>query len=344
MTGRPDGASRSRSSSPNMVFPAPSTPSMPTRTVPSSDLASTEAATRSSTAARAGVTTLARRGSRGSPWPTILTRYVPRRRRITRSKASSSASGISYPPARSLAGREPAPHPLRADRSIAEAERDHEDHREALERAAAAPGALFQMTARGADRRRIEPDHEKRPVGDLPGQLRHARAGGQQVDGRGRGAPVPEARRGRPELDGVTGQKPPQLADGLAHEGHRGARLPQAPRRDEAGRHREHGAARTDLIQAMGERGEDQRMPDDGARRGREQPQAARRLGRERQRQVDVAAARGMVVDADAVEAGVLAAGDERGQLGQGPAHRDAEVDAQAGQRYFRRNPTTCDS
>src|SRR5216684_3465080 len=309
MTGRPDGASRSRSSSPNMVFPAPSTPSMPTRTVPSSDLASTEAATRSSTAARAGVTTLARRGSRGSPWPTILTRYVPRRRRITRSKASSSASGISYPPARSLAGREPAPHPLRADRSIAEAERDHEDHREALERAAGAPGALFQMTARGADRRRIEPDHEKRPVGDLPGQLRHARAGGQQVDGRGRGA-----------------------------------RLPQAPRRDEAGRHREHGAARSDLIQAMGERGEDQRMPDDGARRGREQPQAARRLGRKRQRQVDVAAARGMVVDADAVEAGVLAAGDERGQLGQGPAHRDAEVDAQAGQRYFRRNPTTCDS
>jgi hypothetical protein len=39
-----------------------------------------------------------------------------------------------------------------------------------------------------------------------------------------------------------------------------------------------------------------------------------------------------MVVDADAIEARVLAAGNERGQLGQGPPHRHAEVDAEAGQ------------
>ena len=67
-------------------------------------------------------------------------------------------------------------------------------------------------------------------------------------------------------------------------------------------------------------------MPNHRARGGREQAEAVGRLGRQRQCQVGVAAAGRMVVDADAVEAGVLAAGDERREVGQGPADRNPEA------------------
>ena len=67
------------------------------------------------------------------------------------------------------------------------------------------------------------------------------------------------------------------------------------------------------------------------ARGGREQPEAARRPCRQRQCQVSVPAAGRMVVDADAVEARVLAAGDERRDVGQGPADRNPEGDAEPG-------------
>ena len=83
--------------------------------------------------------------------------------------------------------------------------------------------------------------------------------------------------------------------------------------------------------QAVGQRGEHQRMPNHGARCRREQSQTLRRLRRQRQREVCIAAAGRMVVNADAIEAGVLAAGDERRNFGQGAADGDAYGDAKRG-------------
>src|ERR1700694_4336921 len=71
-------------------------------------------------------------------------------------------------------------------------------------------------------------------------------------------------------------------------------------------------------------------MPNQGARGGREQLKAVRRPGRHRQRQVSVPATGGMVVNADAVEARLLAAGGERRELGQWPADRNSQSDAGA--------------
>src|SRR5215470_17174571 len=56
-----------------------------------------------------------------------------------------------------------------------------------------------------------------------------------------------------------------------------------------------------------------------------------RRLGGKRQSEVGVAAARRMVMDADAIETGVLAADDECCEVGQGPANRNPESDANTG-------------
>ena len=55
------------------------------------------------------------------------------------------------------------------------------------------------------------------------------------------------------------------------------------------------------------------------------------RVGRQGQGHVRVAPARWVVVDADAVEAGRLAARDDVGQLGQRPANRHPQADAEAG-------------
>src|SRR5262249_39477622 len=62
-----------------------------------------------------------------------------------------------------------------------------------------------------------------------------------------------------------------------------------------------------------------------------EPTQAVRRPPRQRQRQVSVPAARRMVVDTDAVEACLLAAGDERGEVGQRSPNRDSQIDADPG-------------
>ena len=69
-------------------------------------------------------------------------------------------------------------------------------------------------------------------------------------------------------------------------------------------------------------------MPHQRTRGGREQVKAMRGLGAKRQRQIGVPAARRVIVDADAIEACVLATGDERGDVWQGPADRDSKSDA----------------
>ena len=56
-----------------------------------------------------------------------------------------------------------------------------------------------------------------------------------------------------------------------------------------------------------------------------------RRPRRQRQRQIRIPAAGRMVVDADTVEARVFAAGDESGNVGQGPADRNPQSHAKPG-------------
>src|SRR5215471_11015720 len=81
----------------------------------------------------------------------------------------------------------------------------------------------------------------------------------------------------------------------------------------------------------MSQRCEYQRMSDQRAGSGWEQPQAVRRLGRQRQRQIGVPAARRVIVDADTIEAGVLATGDERSKVWQRSAEWNAKSDANPG-------------
>src|SRR5262249_56179950 len=98
---------------------------------------------------------------------------------------------------------------------------------------------------------------------------------------------------------------------------------------NEAGRHSEAGAPRCNLIQAVGKRSENKRMPNQRTRGRREQPQALRRPARQRQRQVSVPAARGMIMDTDTVEACLLAAHDEPGDVRQWSANRDSEIEVE---------------
>ena len=70
-------------------------------------------------------------------------------------------------------------------------------------------------------------------------------------------------------------------------------------------------------------------MPDHRARRRGIEPQSPRARRGERQRDVHVAAAMWVVVDADAVEAGVLAPRDEVGHARQRGADGNAQVDLQ---------------
>jgi hypothetical protein len=56
-----------------------------------------------------------------------------------------------------------------------------------------------------------------------------------------------------------------------------------------------------------------------------------RRLGSKRQRQVGVAAARGVIVNADTIKPCILTASDERSEVGQGPADWNAKRDADTG-------------
>jgi hypothetical protein len=56
-----------------------------------------------------------------------------------------------------------------------------------------------------------------------------------------------------------------------------------------------------------------------------------RGLGCERQRQVSVSAARRVVMDANTIKTCVLAAGDERCEVRQGPTDRNSKSDANPG-------------
>jgi hypothetical protein len=77
----------------------------------------------------------------------------------------------------------------------------------------------------------------------------------------------------------------------------------------------------------MGKRGENQRMSNRRTRGGREEPQTVGDLGSERQSQVSISAAGGMVVDADPVEAGVFAASNKGGDVAEWPANRHPDCD-----------------
>ena len=137
----------------------------------------------------------------------------------------------------------------------------------------------------------MQTDHEKGAVGRLAGKFDHAGPGRQQIDRRRCRASVPKAGRRRAELDALPGEELADIADRFTHDGHPRARLSYTPRRNEAGRHGEAGAPRCDLLQTVGKRSENERMPNQRARGGREQPQALRRPARQRQRQVSVPAA-----------------------------------------------------
>ena len=71
-------------------------------------------------------------------------------------------------------------------------------------------------------------------------------------------------------------------------------------------------------------------MADDGARRRGIQPDPPRPLGGQREDQIGVAPAVGMVVDAHAVEAGVLAARDDVGYLRNAAPDGNPDVDLHA--------------
>ena len=119
------------------------------------------------------------------------------------------------------------------------------------------------MTERCADGHRVEADHEQGAVGYLAGQLDHARPGRQQIDRRR--TSVSELDRRRTERDVLPGKELPQVADRFTHDGHRRGTLPYTPRRNKTGSHGEMYAAWGDFIQAVGKRGEHQRMPHHGA-------------------------------------------------------------------------------
>ena len=60
-------------------------------------------------------------------------------------------------------------------------------------------------------------------------------------------------------------------------------------------------------------------------------PEAVRRPSRQSQRQISIAATGRVVVNANTVEAGVFATGDERRDIGQGTADGNPDSDAERG-------------
>ena len=177
----------------------------------------------------------------------------------------------------------------------------------------------------------MQADEEHGAVGDLAGQLGHARPGGEEVDRSGHGRAVAQPRLGRLEAHGLPGEEAAHGDDGLAHDGEAGAGPPDAPRGEEAGRDGETDPAGGDLLEAMRGRGEQQGMAHDGARRRRVEPGDARALGGDGEGHVHVAPAVRVVVHADAVEAGVLAPRDEIRGLQYRQPHRHADIDLHGG-------------
>ena len=84
-----------------------------------------------------------------------------------------------------------------------------------------------------------------------------------------------------------------------------------------------HDAPRRELVEAVGQRGQQHRMANDRARGRRVEADPARPLGGQREDQVGVAPAVGMVVDAHSIEAGVLAARDELRNLRDARARQE---------------------
>src|SRR5882672_5724353 len=83
-------------------------------------------------------------------------------------------------------------------------------------------------------------------------------------------------------------------------------------------------------------------MANHRARRGRKKPQARSRPSRQREGQIGIPAAGGVVVDADPVEAGILALRDERGDVGKRPTDRNPKSDADPGHRSNPFIPSNC--
>ena len=178
----------------------------------------------------------------------------------------------------------------------------------------------------------METNHEKGAIGHFAREFDHARPRRKQVHWRRCRAAVAQADRCRAELHLPASKEPAEIADRVTHEGHARAQMPDAPRRDETWGHGEICPPGRDFLQTVGKRGENQRMPNHGARSGREELQPVRRLSGQGQRQIDIPATGRMIVNAYAVEASVLAAGDECSNLGQRPAGRNAQRDAEPGQ------------
>src|SRR5262249_33716793 len=82
-----------------------------------------------------------------------------------------------------------------------------------------------------------------------------------------------------------------------------------------------------DLLERMGRRGEQEWMAHDRTRGGRIESQPAGSRCSQSERHVNVAAAMRMIVHAHAVEARILATGDEVGHAGYGGPYWNAKVD-----------------
>jgi hypothetical protein len=94
---------------------------------------------------------------------------------------------------------------MRRGSALLEAHGRDEDGAEAVKRTARSAGARLEAAAGRRHRVPVEADHQEDAVGHLSSQLDHARPGGQQVDGRRRGAEVPELARRIAEGDGLPG-------------------------------------------------------------------------------------------------------------------------------------------
>jgi short subunit dehydrogenase len=193
-----------------------------------------------------------------------------------------------------------------------------------------APGPGLQMLASGLNCLRMKADHEHRTVGHLARQLDHARPGGEEVHGCRRVTRVEQPADMPLEVHRLAREKPADRRHGLAHEGYGAAGPADGPRRQEARPHGETDTAGRDLLQRMGSRREEQRVAHNRARRGWIEPQAARSRGGQGERHEHVAASMRMIVHAHAVEAGVLAAGDEVCHAGHRHSHRNTDIDLHA--------------
>src|SRR3990172_851205 len=118
---------------------------------------------------------------------------------------------------------------------------------------------------------------------------------------------VPETARRGAEGHALSSQEAAEVEHRLPHRGEARPGLPDAPHRQEARRYGQADPSGGDLLEAVGERGQYQGMADDGARGRGVEAKTPGALGGQRQRDVYVAPAPRVIVDADSVEAGVLA-------------------------------------